>query len=96
MLPHLDSLATGGEGRVLASFESSDAQEEAWREAQWRAWAYQPMFPFVYQDALGRRYVSWPGSPFADPFGSQFLEESRLTNFCMRAKGWELEPVEKK
>ena len=49
-----------------------------------------------YQDALGRRYVSWPGSPFADPFGSQFLEESRLTNFCMRAKGWELEPLEKK
>lgn len=74
----------------------AECQREAWREAQWRAWAYQPMFPFVYQDALGRRYVAWPGSPFADPFGSQFLEESRLTNFCMRAKGWELEPLEKK
>ena len=34
MLPRLDSLATGGEGRVLGSFESSGAQEEAWREAQ--------------------------------------------------------------
>jgi hypothetical protein len=73
-----------------------ECQREAWREAQWRAWAYQPMFPFVHQDALGRRYVAWPGSPFADPFGSQFFEESRLMHFCMRAKGWELEPVEKK
>ena len=67
-------------------------QQEAWREAQWRTFMYRPFGPTVFTDGRGRRFV-WPNSPFGNPFGDPFMEESRLANFCMRAKGYELEPV---
>lgn len=69
-------------------------QQEAWREAQYRAWAYRPFAPLLLRDPAGRPYVAW-NSPLYDPFGDRFMEESRLTQFCMRAKGYRLEPVEK-
>jgi hypothetical protein len=31
---------------------------------------------------------------FGDPFGDRFMEESRLEDFCMRNKGYQLVPVE--
>ena len=69
-------------------------QREAWREASWRAWFYRPFGPTLIRDAGGRRFLAWPYSPFGDPFGDRFMEESRLASFCMRAKGYELVPVE--
>jgi hypothetical protein len=33
-------------------------------------------------------------SAFGGPFGDTFIEESRLTHFCMRAKGYDLAPVD--
>lgn len=70
-------------------------QLAAWREASWRStWMYRPFGPSVVQDALGRRYFLWPYPYYTDPFGDRFFEESRLTQFCMRAKGYELIPVE--
>jgi hypothetical protein len=71
-------------------------QQEAWREARFRAWASPRLAsPVVVRDAAGRPYVAWTHSPFYDPFGDSFMEESRLAQFCMRSKGYRLEPVEK-
>jgi hypothetical protein len=33
--------------------------------------------------------------PFFDPYYDRTMEEQRLANFCMRAKGYELAPVPK-
>jgi hypothetical protein len=71
----------------------ADCQQEAWREAHWRGFLDRGFGPMLY-DARGRRYLSWPYSPLGDPFGDPLMEESRLTHFCMRAKGYELVPVE--
>ena len=70
-------------------------QQEAWREASWRSWLYRPFGPTVAHDLTGRRVLLWPYSPFSDPFGDRFFEESRLAHFCMRAKGYELVPADK-
>ena len=76
--------------------DSASCRQQAWREAQFRYWAYQPLTPYVTRDAFGRRFVAWPYGPFAyAPFGDPFFEETRLADFCMRAKGYELVPVEK-
>ena len=74
--------------------DASTCRQHAWREAQYRAWAYRPFGPFTMRDASGRRFIGWPYGPY--PFGGDpFFEEARLTDFCMRAKGYELVPVEK-
>ncbi|HEX6265849.1 MAG TPA: hypothetical protein VFZ81_03015 [Burkholderiales bacterium] len=70
-------------------------QRAAWREASWRASFYRPLGPTVIHDLHGRRLLVWPYSPFSDPFGDRFFEESRLAHFCMRAKGYELVPADK-
>jgi hypothetical protein len=70
-------------------------QREAWREASWRAWFYRPGVATML-DRDGRPFFVWPYSPFGDPFGDRFMEEARLTSFCMRAKGYELVPLEPK
>jgi len=74
----------------------NECQQEAWREARIRFGHYYPMAPALIQDSLGRRLLVYPSGPFADPYGEQFMEEGRLTLFCMRAKGWDLQPAPKK
>jgi hypothetical protein len=74
----------------------SECQQQAWREARYRAFWYRPGIPYIIQDPLGRRVFISPPGPFYDPFGDQFMEESRLANFCMRSKGYELQEVPKK
>jgi hypothetical protein len=71
----------------------SQCRQDAWREAQWRTFLYRPFGPTVVVDQFGRRFIV-PYSPFGGPFGDTFIEESRLTDFCMRAKGYALIPVE--
>jgi hypothetical protein len=75
--------------------DAVQCQQDAWREAQWRAFMYRPFGPTLLSDGRGRRFF-WPHSPLGDPFGDQFMEESRLAHFCMRAKGYELVPAEPK
>lgn len=75
--------------------DAAECRREAWREASWRSWMHRPLGPTLVTDAAGRRFYAWPAAPFGDPFGDRFFEESRLTDFCMRAKGYRLEPVEK-
>jgi len=74
-----------------AAEDSKQCQDVAWREANLR-WAryYGAYGPMQYQDSIGRRFLVWPWGPFSDPYGDRYLEESRLTNYCMRAKGYEL------
>ena len=73
--------------------DAAYCQREAWREAQFRAFMYRPFGPTLLHDGRGRPFF-WPHAPFGDAFGDQFMEESRLTHFCMRAKGYDLVPVE--
>jgi len=78
--------------------DSASCREQAWREAQYRAWAYRPYGgpPFMRRDAFGRTYTAWPYGPSPYPFyADPAFEEARLADFCMRAKGYELVPVEK-
>jgi len=78
--------------------DSASCRQEAWREAQYRAWAYRPYWgpPFARRDAFGRGFVAWPYAAYPSPFyGDPVFEETRLADFCMRAKGYELVPVEK-
>jgi hypothetical protein len=70
-------------------------QQEAWQEARLRSWYYQPIGPAVIHDSSGRRIFLGPSAPMAGPFGDSFLEESRLAQFCMQAKGYRLAPLEK-
>jgi len=71
-------------------------RQEAWREARLHAaWFRPPNLPYAVQDAQGRRFLVWPHNGYYDSFSDQFMEESRLAHFCMRAKGYELVPVEK-
>ncbi|TMH96079.1 MAG: hypothetical protein E6H44_00525 [Betaproteobacteria bacterium] len=76
------------------SQDAAQCQQEAWREARFRAWLYRPIGPTIMQDAQGRRFFVWPASPFGDPFSDQLMEEARLASFCMRSKGYELVPAE--
>jgi hypothetical protein len=77
--------------------DMSACRAQAWRETSWTSLGFRGgMGPLAFSDPFGRRYLGWPYySPFADPYGDRFLEESRLANFCMRAKGYELAPVTK-
>jgi hypothetical protein len=76
--------------------DMAQCQQQAWREASWRSFYY-PMLlgPSVVHDRHGRRLLVWPYTPFSDPFGNRFFEESRLADFCMRAKGYDLVPADK-
>jgi hypothetical protein len=74
-----------------AQTDSKDCQMQAWQEARWRAYPYAGV-PYMYRDPFGRPFLG-SYSPFWDPFGDRFMEESRLTNFCMRAKGYDLQPT---
>jgi hypothetical protein len=77
------------------SQDAAQCQQEAWREARWRSFMYRPFGSTVFHDRYGRRFIGWPYGPFGDPFGDEFMEEQRLAQFCMRAKGYELVPADR-
>ena len=68
-----------------ATADAADCQQRAWREAQWRSFAYGPWpGPMAY-----RRGGRW-----RDPFwnwNDPFFDEPRLARFCMEARGYRLE-----
>lgn len=73
-----------------ADADSKDCQMQAWHEARLRSFTNLGPY-YMYRDPFGRPYLA--PSRFADPFGDRFMEESRLANFCMRSKGYELAPT---
>ena len=76
--------------------DSKQCQDIAWRETQLRGSRYYGQIgPMAYSDSLSGRFLVWPWGPFSDPYGDRYLEESRLANHCMRARGYELKNVPK-
>jgi hypothetical protein len=75
--------------------DSIYCQQEAWREARSRAWYYRPFASGFIRDASGRAFLGGPYGPYNGPFGDPYLDEYRLAQFCMRSKGYDLQPVEK-
>ena len=69
-------------------------RQEAWRDAQWRSALFlnRSVGATTVVNSQGQRIVV-PFSPFGDPFGDAYIDESRLTALCMRGKGYELVPV---
>lgn len=74
-----------------AQADGQECQMRAWQEARWRAAEYRAMIgPMFYTDRFGRPVtMARPYDAFADPY----MEEQRLAHFCMRAKGYELQPT---
>jgi hypothetical protein len=88
--------AKPGAGPEQLAADSQQCEMHAWREAQWNYMGYHPAFtPWMYRDGFGRPFAGRPFGPFYDRFGDRYMEETRLANFCMRAKGYELAPVPK-
>lgn len=65
-------------------------RQAAWREAQFNSYWYQHRATPV---VVGPGQVIWPSGAFADPFAQQFIDENRLTDFCMEARGYQLVPA---
>lgn len=77
--------------------DEEECRSRAWQEVSLYAWQYQSMWgPAFARDRYGRGVMVWPNSPMVDPYGYQMLEENRLTQFCMEAKGYQLVPVPKR
>ena len=76
--------------------DEQECRQSAWREAQFRSWHYHAMLgPVFARDASGRGFFVWPTTPLTDPYGHQLMEEHRLAQFCMEAKGYQLAPAPK-
>jgi hypothetical protein len=72
-----------------ADRDDIDCQREAAREASLRAGGfYGPAYYGPYRWPYGRSAASRPDTGF-DPYGYRTLDEARLTDFCMRAKGYQ-------
>lgn len=77
--------------------DEQECRQSAWREAQFRSWHYNAMLgPVFARDASGRGFFVWPTTPLVDPYGHQLMEEHRLAQFCMEAKGYQLAPAPSK
>ena len=80
------------------SLEQTRADEEdcfqlSWREAQARSWRYPAAGPVFAPSASGGGLMMWPSGSMVDPYGYQMLDQDRLTQFCMEAKGYQLVPA---
>lgn len=77
--------------------DEQECRQSAWREAQLRSWHTNVMIgPVFGRDASGRGFFVWPTTPLVDPYGHQLMEEHRLAQFCMEAKGYQLAPAPSK
>ena len=81
-----------GAGPEQFARDSTQCRSEAYQEAFRRTWNLRSLLPpIVRTDAQGRVFVV-PQEP--DPFHDRFVEEGRLADACMRAKGYELREME--
>ena len=76
--------------------DEEECRNLAWREANVRGSLYAPVAPVFTRDATGRGAMIWPSGAYVDPFAYQVMEENRLAQFCMEAKGYSLERAEPK
>jgi hypothetical protein len=71
--------------------DTQQCEQEAWREANYYYAGATPFGPWLYR---GDPFFHTAG-PFFNPYYDRTMEEQRLANFCMRAKGYDLAPVSK-
>jgi hypothetical protein len=83
----------GADAQQLSK-DIAQCQQQARHDAWLHYWP-RPRVPIVVRDAKGRRFVIWQRDDLFDPFGDQFMEEHRLTYYCLWANGYELVPVPK-
>jgi hypothetical protein len=76
------------------SRDAAECRHLAWQEALARARMFRPVGPLVGRDAAGRPLLL-ARPVFPDLFDDRFMEEARLADFCLRARGYRLEPVAK-
>jgi hypothetical protein len=67
-------------------------QQAAWQEENTRTMGFSAFSPWISRDAFGRPFMFQPAGPFYDPYSDRYMDEQRLANFCMRAKGYALTP----
>jgi hypothetical protein len=68
-------------------------QQQAWQETNERYIAAHGFSPWLNRDAFGSPFTFGTVGPFFDPYHDRRLEEGRLANFCMRVKGYDLQPA---
>jgi hypothetical protein len=79
-------------GAAQTEEDARQCADQAWRATSWNYLHYYSAFgPWVYRDPFGRSY--W--GPYGTPYGDRFMEETRLADFCMQAKGYRLEATQK-
>jgi len=69
--------------------DKGECEAQAYREVQKRYASLPTMGPALMSDSTARRFSIYPSGPFADVYGTQLQEESRLTGACMREKGYQ-------
>jgi hypothetical protein len=78
---------------VTAEQAEADAQlcsDQAWRETAWSyRYNYSSFGPWLYRDPFGRPLVGPLG---ASSLTERSMDEARLADFCMRAKGYHRAP----
>ena len=70
-----------------------ECEDQAIRKVQLRPYSTLTIGPMVHQDSVARRLNAYPGGPYADPYGERYMEEGRLADACMRARGYRLETM---
>jgi len=78
----------GASGEQLATDQRA-CEDQAYREVQKRYASLATMGPALMSDSTARRHNVYPSGPFADVYGTQLQEETRLTSACMREKGYQ-------
>ncbi len=69
--------------------DAAECRDAAWREAS--RYSYYPYYSYSPYSPRARFY----GPPGVYYYQDRFYEEERLTQFCMQAKGYRLEPTAK-
>ncbi|HUQ25317.1 MAG TPA: hypothetical protein VM140_06575 [Burkholderiales bacterium] len=93
------ALAVAGCAQQPWSKESASAEQQqtdlrscesqAYKEVMKRYASLSSTGPALMTDSTARRFNVYPSGPFADVYGTQLQEESRLTSACMREKGYQ-------
>ena len=78
-----------------AAADQARGDEQACRVAAAREASY---YSYWYQQRMqpviaGPGQMIWPSGAFVDPYAQQFLDQNRLTQFCMESKGYQLKEV---
>lgn len=77
---------------VTAEQQQADlraCEDQAYKEVMKRYASLPSVGPALMSDSTARRFNVYPSGPFADVYGTQLQEESRLTSACMREKGYQ-------